>query len=213
MAARASRAAAASEMEPSLRSEMEPSKAPLRATTEEGVAELEKLTDWAQRITEERIPLIEKMRAERREQAAAGEAPTEEDILRRSGGNIGSGVGLEWIRMGRRYVSEELEARAAELGCRFEHFGLTLGTCIHGIDLAEGELSQPQIDLIRATLNERKVIALREQRISPGEQTAFAERFGDIDGFPFAPHVPGHKSVVRIAQGAAAVPAINTWHT
>ena len=198
-AKRSPAAAAASEME--------------RATTEEGVAQLEKLTDWAQRITEERIPLVEKMRAEHREKKAAGQAPTEEDILLRSGGNIGSGVGLEWIRMGRRYVSEELEARAAELGCSFEHFGLTLGTCIDGIDLAEGELSQPQIDLIRATLNERKVIALREQRISPGQQTAFAERFGDIDGFPFAPHVPGHKSVVRIAQGAAAVPAINTWHT
>ena len=53
----------------------------------------------------ERIPLIKKMRAERQEKAAAGEAPTEEEILRRSGGNIGSGVGLEWIRMGRRYVS------------------------------------------------------------------------------------------------------------
>eukprot|EP01045_Picozoa_sp_COSAG04_P038579 COSAG04_NODE_10407_length_779_cov_1.214706_2_plen_84_part_01 len=82
-AKRSPAAAAASEME--------------RATTEEGVAQLEKLTDWAQRITEERIPLVEKMRAEHREKKAAGQAPTEEDILRRSGGNIGSGVGLEWI--------------------------------------------------------------------------------------------------------------------
>ena len=122
-------------------------------------------------------------------------------------------MGLEWIRMGQRYVSEALEARAAALGCSFEHIGLTLGTVIHGIGLAEDALPQAHVDLIRATLNERKVIFLREQHISPGEQTAFAERFGDIDGFPFAPHVPGHKSVVRIASGEQSVPQINVWHT
>ena len=38
-------------------------------------------------------------------------------------------------------------------------------------------------------------------------------RFGDIDGFPFAPHVPGHKSVVRIASGSQSVSQINVWHT
>jgi hypothetical protein len=76
----------------------------VRATTQEGVEQLEKLTDWAARLTEERKPLIAKMRAENQERKAAGGAPTEKEILLRSGGNIGSGVGLEWIRMGQRYV-------------------------------------------------------------------------------------------------------------
>ena len=88
----------------------------MSATTQEGVAELQKLTDWAVRLTEERRPLIEKRRAQSKARKASGTARTEEEILLRSTGNIGSGVGLEWIRMGRRHVSEKLEASAAELG-------------------------------------------------------------------------------------------------
>lgn len=47
----------------------------------------------------------------------------------------GLGVGLEYERMGSRPVSEELQARADDLGFEFEHLGITLGTVIHNIDL------------------------------------------------------------------------------
>jgi|EP01046_Picozoa_sp_COSAG06_P031778 taurine dioxygenase len=178
------------------------------------VSELEKMVNWASRMTEERAPLLAEQREKRAAAVAAGkQRPTAEELLARaSGANpASSGVGQEWMRMDQRYVSEALDARAQALGLEFEHIGVTLGTVIHGADLTE--LTPALIDFVHATLNERKVIFFRDQAITPAQQVAFGESFGTLDGFPFGNHIDGHKSVLQIRSGPSAVPQINTWHT
>ena len=51
----------------------------------------------------------------------------------------GLGIALEYERMGHRPVSEELQARADELGFELEHLGITIGSVIHGIDLKKAD--------------------------------------------------------------------------
>ncbi len=124
---------------------------------------------------------------------------------------VGLGVALEYEAMGNQAVSESLQARAAALGARFEHLGTTLGTVIHNVDL-QGEQSTEQIEFIRATLLERKVIFFRGQNLTQNEQVAFGERFGELDAFPFGK--PGENPyILEIIHDKDHPGAENGWHT
>ena len=96
----------------------------------------------------------------------------------------GLGVAREYDRMGNRPVTEELEHRANDLGIRFEHLGITLGTVLHGLNLKE-TLNENQARFVRDCLLERKVIFFRDQHLSEDEQVAFGRLFGGLDAFPF----------------------------
>ena len=84
----------------------------------------------------------------------------------------GLGVALEYARMGNQAVSDNLEARARELGVRFEHLGLTLGTVLHDIDLRK-PMSGEMTVLVRDTLLERKVIFFRGQHLHQDQLVEF----------------------------------------
>ncbi len=120
------------------------------------------------------------------------------------------GVDIEWRRMGQRPVTPELEARADALGIRFEHLGLTLGTVLHGVDLRDD--AEEITAVVRATLNERKVVFFRDQHLSEDEQVAFGRRFGPLDAFPFG--APGDNPyVLQIIHHDQSPGTENGWHT
>ena len=120
------------------------------------------------------------------------------------------GVAREWEQMGERPVSDELAARVAAHGARFEHLGLTLGTVIHGVDLHDP--SDEVIDLVRATLLERKVVFFRDQHLDEHEQVALGRRFGELDAFPFGK--PGEDPyILEIGHGPGSPGYENGWHT
>jgi taurine dioxygenase len=157
------------------------------------------------------IALAERLHAERRA-AASGRPPAEDPSdLFPDRNRVPFGVAREFERMGERPVSEDLEARAAELGVTFEHSGLTLGTVLHGIDLTT-PLDAAHAALVRATLLERKVIFFRDQHLDEAQQVAFARAFGALDAFPFGK--PGRDPyILEIVHDRARPGTENGWHT
>ena len=117
---------------------------------------------------------------------ATAETPASVDVdnLFPDFNRTGLGVFREYERMGNQPVSDQLQAKASEKGIEFEHLGLTIGTVLHNIDLSQS-LSPDIVELIRATLLERKVIFVRDQNLSENEHETFGRYFGDLDAFPF----------------------------
>lgn len=121
------------------------------------------------------------------------------------------GVALEYRRMGEQAVSDELAAKAVELGFDFEHLGLTIGTVIHGVDL-HPPVTDEVVQFIRAALCERKVVFFRDQHLDEDEQVDFGRRFGALDAFPFGP--PGKNPfILEIKHGRLSPGTENGWHT
>jgi len=121
------------------------------------------------------------------------------------------GVYLEWQAMGEQPVSDVLAKAARSEGLSFEHIGLTLGTVIHGVNLSE-PLSKTLIQCIRQTLLERKVIFFRDQPLSEDQLIQFAERFGELDVFPFG-RLGSNPKVIEISHDEARPGSENGWHT
>ena len=72
-----------------------------------------------------------------------------------------------------------------------------LGAEISGVDLSRG-IDDETFDEIHRAWLEHQVIFFREQRLTPAEQTAFAERFGELDVYPFMQPLPEHPFVIPI---------------
>ena len=120
------------------------------------------------------------------------------------------GVQLEYERMGSQPVSDALLAHADELGASFEHLGLTLGTVIHGVDLAHP--SDDLFTFVRAAQLERKVVFFRDQHLSEAEQVAFGRGFGELDAFPFG-RTGSDPFILQITHGPGSPGSENGWHT
>jgi taurine dioxygenase len=71
-----------------------------------------------------------------------------------------------------------------------------LGAEIHGIHLA-GLDDETFAEIHRAWL-EHQVVFFRDQRLTPAEQAAFAERFGELDTYPFIAPLAEHPNVIPI---------------
>jgi taurine dioxygenase len=123
----------------------------------------------------------------------------------------GLGVFREYERMGNQPVSDELQAKASEKGIEFEHLGLTIGTVLHNIDLAQS-LSPDTVELIRETLLERKVIFFRDQNLSENEHETFGRYFGDLDAFPFG-RSGDNPYILEIDHDDKNPGRENGWHT
>jgi taurine dioxygenase len=99
--------------------------------------------------------------------------------------------------------------------------GPVLGAEVSGVDL-ERPLSPDQVAAIRAALLQYKVIFFRGQDISHEAHVAFGRYFGDLEGHPVLPTVPGFPLILDI-QGIdgiqftddtiAAGRASDKWHT
>ena len=80
-----------------------------------------------------------------------------------------------------------MEIRPRESGC---------GAEIRGIDLKS--LNRDEAEAIADAQAEYGVVFLREQRLTPGEQLAVAERFGPINVNRFFTPVPGHPRLAMV---------------
>lgn len=153
---------------------------------------------------------VQNLRNLQKAQEAAGQAVGPEQLFP-AFNRAGLGVALEYERMGHQPVSAGLTARSVELGVRFEHLGLTLGSVLHGVDL-KGELTEELVAFIRDALLERKVIFFRDQHLSEDEQVAFGRRFGELDAFPFAKS-GDNPYIVEISHDENHPGTENGWHT
>jgi len=74
-----------------------------------------------------------------------------------------------------------------------------LGAEVTGVNLAAG-VDDATFDEIHRAWLEHHVLFFRDQRITPSQQTAFAERFGDLEVYPFIAPLPGHPYVIPIVK-------------
>jgi len=89
-------------------------------------------------------------------------------------------------------------------GVRYERIEVqpssaVLGAEVVGVDLAKDVDDATFAEIHRAWL-EHKVLCFRDQRLTPAEQTAFAERFGELEAYPFIEPLPGHPFVIPIVK-------------
>ena len=90
----------------------------------------------------------------------------------------------------------------------------SLGTEIHGVDLAE-ELDDETFGEIKQALLENLVIFFRDQDITPEQQIAFGKRFGELHIHPFIPNLPGHDEIIRLLAETGEKETLrlaNSWH-
>ena len=69
-----------------------------------------------------------------------------------------------------------------------------LGAEVAGVDLATRVDDATFAEIYRAWL-EHHVLFFRDQHITPAQQTVFAERFGELEAYPFIAPLPEHPFV------------------
>ncbi len=94
---------------------------------------------------------------------------------------------------------------------QLEHLGATIGTVVHGVDMAAA--SDEDIAILRSLLAARKVLFFRDQHCSETEHINFSRRFGPLEIHPFNPMHPVYDEIIPIHSGPSYVGAANTWHS
>lgn len=87
-----------------------------------------------------------------------------------------------------------------------------IGAEVVGLNLRE-PLSAETFAALDAALLEHLALFIRDQPMSPPEQVALAERFGEIDIHAFGRHLDDHPSVGLIDQTEPKRDGANRWHT
>ena len=88
-----------------------------------------------------------------------------------------------------------------------------LGAMIEGIDLSQ-PLEDADVAEMRGALNEHGVIFFRDQKITPEQHIAFAERFGKIDVNRFFRAAPGYPQIAEVRKEPGQTTNIGGgWHT
>ena len=88
-----------------------------------------------------------------------------------------------------------------------------LGAFIEGIDLSE-PLDDSDIGEMREALNEHGVIFFRDQKITPEQHIAFAQRFGEIDVKRFFKAAAGYPQIAEVRKEPGQTTNIGGgWHT
>jgi taurine dioxygenase len=87
-----------------------------------------------------------------------------------------------------------------------------LGAEITGADL--GEVDQEIFAEIHAAWLQHLVVFFRDQSITPSQQIAFAQRFGEIHHHPFMQGMPDHPDILEIIKEEGDSKAFGeVWHT
>ena len=76
-----------------------------------------------------------------------------------------------------------------------------LGAELKGVSLSE-HLSESVISQIRQALIDHLVIFFRDQELTPGQQIAFARRFGELDEHDFVRGMNDYPKVIRVVREA-----------
>ena len=88
-----------------------------------------------------------------------------------------------------------------------------VGVEIRGLDLSR-PLPEAAAAAIRAALFDRGVVFFRDQRLTPEQHIAFAERFAPINVNRFFAHAPGHPQIAEVRKEPGQKANIGGgWHT
>jgi len=88
-----------------------------------------------------------------------------------------------------------------------------LGAVIEGIDLSQ-PLADAAVAEMRNALNEHGVIFFRDQKLTPEQHIAFAERFGEIDINRFFKATSGYPQIAEVRKEPGQKTNIGgDWHT
>ena len=88
-----------------------------------------------------------------------------------------------------------------------------LGAMIEGIDLSQ-PLEDADVAEMRGALNEHGVIFFRDQKITPEQHIAFAQRFGEIDVNRFFKAAAGYPQIAEVRKEPGQTTNIGGgWHT
>ncbi|MBN8843219.1 MAG: TauD/TfdA family dioxygenase [Sphingomonadales bacterium] len=110
---------------------------------------------------------------------------------------------------------------ARSLGVAISPATPTIGAEISGLDL-DRPLSSSEGELLRAAWLRFKVVFFRDQDISHESHVRLGRFFGELEGHPVLPHIPGYPEILRIegvegvhltAETVAPFQAYNKWHT
>jgi taurine dioxygenase len=96
---------------------------------------------------------------------------------------------------------------------RLDKAGGTLGAFVSGINIVDVIASDDLFAALLAALLEHQVLFLRDQRITPQQQRAFALRFGPIEGHPAYDVVAGTEDVQILESTASKPSKIEMWHS
>ena len=106
-------------------------------------------------------------------------------------------------------------------GLKVTPAGPVLGAEVSSVDLGQ-PLSPEAVTAIRTALLQHKVLFFRDQDISHEAHVAFGRHFGELEGHPVLPHVPGHPLILDI-EGVDGIQwtdetipggrAMDKWHT
>jgi taurine dioxygenase len=108
-----------------------------------------------------------------------------------------------------------------EAGYRARPITAALGAEIDGVDMS-AELSDLQVEAIKAAWLQYKVIFFRDQNISHAQHVAFTKRFGPVEGHPVIKHAEGYPEVLIVEafgeewvneKTAERFKTQNKWHT
>ena len=99
------------------------------------------------------------------------------------------------------------------LHIRVEPLSTWLGAEVTGVDLA-APVADETFAEIRCAFGEYGVVFFRDQRLTPEQHLAFAERFAPIDINRFFSAVPGYPMIAEVRKGPAQTQNIGGgWHT
>ena len=72
-----------------------------------------------------------------------------------------------------------------------------VGAIISGVDLSE-ELDEEVVSEIHKAWLKHHIVFFRDQDLTPPQQAAFGELFGELDTYPFMKSVDSHPNVIPI---------------
>ena len=88
-----------------------------------------------------------------------------------------------------------------------------IGAALLGIDLSQ-DLSDEAIDEIRQALLDHLVIFFRNQSVTPSQQIAFSQRFGELSFYPFVSGLPDYPEIVEVRKEPDETTNFGgLWHT
>lgn len=89
----------------------------------------------------------------------------------------------------------------------------SLGADVHGVDLSR-DASDELLAELRSALLDNLVIAIRDQDLTPGQQLAFARRWGEIHLHPFMVGMADYPEILAIIKHPADTRNFGgSWHT
>jgi taurine dioxygenase len=101
---------------------------------------------------------------------------------------------------------------ATSTGLRVEDLAPALGSIVHDIDLAAGDLAERHGEALRRLLREREVLFFRDQQLPPHAQVRFGEIFGTVqDVSAFFPH-HAENAKVEILKSSGRPIGTDVWH-